>query len=155
MEDIPFRLTDSEKRRLDRSYANTGKSAAIGKRAVEIVRLYFQKTHRGCTFIEPTKGADLHPVWSSGEAELEVKGTDSEDIAWSKLKVSSRHSFELLKKGLPLYRVTCVFSETPTLHILKSGVDFKMTGEDRWSVQGLTPKPNTPALKVKRQKQRK
>jgi hypothetical protein len=137
METILFRLTDSEKKRLDHDYPRTGKSATIGKRAVEIVKMYFRKNHQSCKFVKPEKGIDLHPVWGRSGAELEVKGTDSQDISWSKLAVSSKHSHDLLKKGLPLYRVTGVFTASPTIHIPQSGVHFEMKPELRWHLRKL------------------
>jgi choline dehydrogenase-like flavoprotein len=154
MKPISFRLSSSQKRRLDQDFPYSPKNAVIGNRAVGIVKLYFLKAHPDCSFGALKKGTDLHPIWTGGEAYLEIKGTDSEEMAWNKLKVSGKNSFNLLTNGMPIYRVTSVFSDRPTIHILKYGTDFNMTGEDRWSVQALKPNYVPSRSKVSPKKQR-
>ena len=145
MEKIRFRLTISQKERLDRDSPFSGKSSIIGKRAEDIIKLYFLKKHPNCKFKTLQEGTDLHAVWNGGEAYLEIKGTASDKISWSKLKVSSKRSYNLLKSGLALYRVTSVFSDCPTVFILTFGKDFEMKTEERWSIQELKAKPPSSA----------
>jgi hypothetical protein len=64
---------------------------------------------------------------------IEVKGTKSADIAWQQLKVSSQHSRDLLaEKGAPVYRVTGVFEQSPSIYVLVHGLDFSLVHEPRW-----------------------
>jgi hypothetical protein len=135
MSTIPFPLSKSQKSNLDRMYPPSPKSALIGKRAVELVKLFFQRDHPGCRFEAVEPGADLRAVWKGGEESLEVKGTDSQKISWNKLKVSSKLSYMLLRNGLPLYRITSVFSDCPSIHILRYGIDFTLRPEARWNVK--------------------
>jgi hypothetical protein len=127
-------LTDDEYKGLSSDYPENGASNLIGKRAEEIVKIYFRKKDAQCKFARPQKGADLHVVLS-GKApmDIEVKGTKSADVAWQQLKVSSQHSRDLLETGVPVYRVTGVFQQSPSIYVLMYGRDFTLEREPRWT----------------------
>jgi len=65
---------------------------------VEIVRCHFKKQNPGYRFVETPSGADLAvlPVDAAMPMVFEIKGTADSDIAWQKLKVSSKSSHALL-----------------------------------------------------------
>jgi hypothetical protein len=121
MERQPVELTGDEYERLNTKYPESEGSSVIGKRAEEIVKIYFRKRDPQCQFAKPPKGADLHVVLS-GEAPslvIEVKGTKSAEVEWQQLKVSSQHSRDLLaEKRVPVYRVTGVFERLPLIYVL-------------------------------------
>jgi hypothetical protein len=93
-----------------------------------------------CAFVDAPLGADLSVVLSGGSPPLsiEIKGTASPDLAWQKLKVSSKHSWDLLaNQGIPVYRVCNVFERTPSIYILLHGRDFILEPEARWTFKRL------------------
>src|ERR1017187_9531110 len=116
MECHPVELTQDEYERLNSVYPKSEGSGLIGKRAEEIVKIYFRKKDTQCQFAKPPKGADLHVVLSgeSPSVVIEVKGTRSAEVQWQQLKVSSQHSRDLLAENRVLvYRVTGVFERVP------------------------------------------
>lgn len=102
-------------------------------RAIEIAKIFLKKK-AGITIHAKPKavGADLSYTLKNDVVNIEVKGTDSEDIAWGKLKVSGNASCEGINDNWPVYRVTRVFEQTPSIFILKHGVDFTLKSEPRW-----------------------
>lgn len=83
-----------------------------------------------------SEGADLRISRNGETARIEVKGTKSKDIAWAKLKVSSRRSYDALRTGAAsMYRVTDVDGSEPRVHILKHGRDYELKTEPRWAVK--------------------
>lgn len=135
MEIIDINLTESEFAQLNDIYPPTVKSSSVGDRAEELVKYYFRKTYKDCKFTYQTDGSDLLVEWNTGSVKIEIKGTADSTIAWSKLKVSSQTSHDLLKNGLPLYRVVSVYDRQPQIYILVHGVDFTMYQEARWAVR--------------------
>jgi len=136
MEDHRVELTTEEYERLNAVYPEGNGSGLIGKRAEEIVRIHIQRDSPGCTFQVPDTGADLKVVFCDGSEPLliEVKGTASAGIAWQQLKVSSQHSHRMLVElGIPVYRVSDVFSPAPCIHVLRHGIDFALQEEARWT----------------------
>ena len=129
-------LTTEEYERLNSLYPDSAGSGLIGKRAEEIVKIYFQRTSPGCTFAAPDAGADLTVLFCDGSSPslIEVKGTAALGIAWPQLKVSSQQSYNLLvQAGVPVYRVSGVFTATPTIYVLRHGADFRLEEEARWA----------------------
>jgi hypothetical protein len=60
----------------------------------------------------------------------------------SGVKVSSAQSHRLLvEAAIPVYRVSEVFSPTPSLYVLKHGVDFLLEHEARWAFRPVAGKP--------------
>jgi len=136
METYRLELTRDEYESLNSKYPEGEGSSVIGKRAEEIVKIYFLKKDPKCQFAQPPKGADLLVVSSDGTRSLtiEVKGTKSADVAWQQLKVSSQHSRDLLvEKGVPVYRVTGVFQRSIAIYVLAYGLDFSLEHEPRWT----------------------
>jgi hypothetical protein len=136
VESYPVELTAEEYDRLNALYPEGNGSGLIGKRAEEIVRIYMQRHRPGCNFQVPDTGADLKVVFCDGSPALliEVKGTASTGVAWPQLKVSSQHSYRLLaEQGIPVYRVSEVFSAAPRIYVLTYGADFILEEEARWA----------------------
>ena len=116
MDTFRIKLTTAEFSELNQRFPSSHGSGDIGKRAVEIVRYHFKTQHPGCRFVETPTGADLAvlPVGAAMPMVLEIKGTADSDIAWQKLKVSSKSSHALLTSGLAsVLRVTDVFGREP------------------------------------------
>ncbi|QJW89509.1 hypothetical protein HNV11_09020 [Spirosoma taeanense] len=115
-------------------YPNLGKNSDVGKIAVKVVEKYFSSLDPNATFTFNKKGIDVTVCYLSGTECFEVKGTVDQDIAWSKLKVSSRQCYDKLVNGMGLIRVTGIGQLRMKLHFLKYGEDFKLIPEPRWSV---------------------
>jgi hypothetical protein len=136
MERICIELTSEEYKRLNLMYPESNDSGLIGKRAEEIVKIYFRRKDPRCAFDIPAAGADLKVVFCDGSASLmiEVKGTASLGVAWQQLKVSSQNSWRLLvEERIPVYRVSDVFGRSSTLYVLLYGQDFFLEQEARWT----------------------
>jgi hypothetical protein len=136
VEDHRVVLTAEEYDRLEALHPQGDGSGLIGKRAEAIVRIHMQRQNPGCIFQSPDTGADLKVVLCDGSQPLliEVKGTASAGIAWAQLKVSSHHSHRLLvEEGIPVYRVSEVFSQVPRIYVLRHGADFTLEEEARWA----------------------
>jgi hypothetical protein len=72
---------------------------------------------------------------------IEIKGTASPGVAWQQLKVSSEHSHRLLVEiGIPVYRVSEVFSQSPSIYVLFHGTDFLLEPEARWTFRPAAAK---------------
>ena len=85
-------------------------------------------------------GADIR-VSMDGQVvkRIEVKGTRSQGLAWSQLKVSSQRSHDALKNGeAEMYRVVDVDGARPSIYILTYGRDFILEPEPRWAVKQAT-----------------
>lgn len=103
--------------------------------AVEICRVCFRRQNLSVTFPRSPNGADLCIKFPDDPAfDIEVKGTKEPGIAWNQLKVSGQPSYDLLKRGMPLYRVSSVGSRNVTIFVLRYGEDYEMTPEPRWRV---------------------
>lgn len=141
MEEIKFKLKKEEFDKLNRDYPNTGKSSIkaseTGKRAVELVKLYFLRKDPNCNFLRPRNGSDIEITCGNITQRIEVKGTVDTKSAWAKLIVSGKPSHKLLKDGLPLYRVCGVYNCEPVIFIMQYGSDFKMVPEVRWRVKQI------------------
>jgi len=135
MDTIEIDLIEQEFTRLNELYPPTVKSATVGKRAEELVKYYFRCIHPDSRFTDPKDGADLLVEWDSSSVKIEIKGTEDDTVAWSKLKVSGADSHKLLEEGLPLYRVISVYDRNPKILVLSHGIDFIMEPEDRWAVK--------------------
>ncbi len=144
MESIAVKLTSSQFSKLNSLFNQSGKSADVGKRAVEIVKIYFMSKNPRCTFPVPPSGVDLVVQENRSRKKLEIKGTSELNIAWGKLGVSGCPSFDKLKKGMPLYRVTGVFEETPQIYVLRFKKDFRMQKEPRWRIVQTTSNKQEP-----------
>jgi hypothetical protein len=128
VDEIPLDLTEEEFSRVNRMRCDQA--------ALEICRIHFGRSLPGVRFVPPGKGADLRVRHPDGiETDVEVKGTEALGIAWPKLKVSSQHSHDRLRSGMPLYRVTGIGSRAVKLFVMRHGEDFEMVPELRWSVR--------------------
>lgn len=132
---IKVDLPEAEFARLNSLFPPTIKSSNVGERAVELVMLHFRSRHAGCTFTKNIDGYDLQVEWDGGEEKIEIKGTADDTIAFWKLKVSGKRSYELLLNGTPIYRVVSVYSRSPSIYVLKHGEDFEMNEEPRWALK--------------------
>jgi hypothetical protein len=135
-----FIIPASDFRSLQRRYPNAGKNSHIGRLAVEIAQLYFRSVDPGSLCTEVKDGSDLEVRCKGKTRRYEVKGTADDDVAYSKLKVSSWHSYNALKEGVTLLRITKVGQRTVELPFLRHGIDFKLVKEPRWAVQRLKAK---------------
>jgi hypothetical protein len=128
MDEIQLSLTDEEFSRISQMRCDQA--------ALEICKIHLARSDPSVTFVPPGKGADLRVRRPDGvETDVEVKGTEASGIAWPQLKVSSRHSHDRLRSGMPLYRVTGVGSRAIRLFVMRHGADFEMVPEPRWSVR--------------------
>ena len=140
MEQHLVQLTDDEYGFLNKRYPRGTSSVLIGNRAIEVVKYFFLKKDPTCRFSSPENGADLCVTWQHAQKPMyiEVKGTESDDISWLKLKVSGDPSKNLIvSEKIPLYRVTSIFERTPQIYILKYGEDFELIPDPRWSVKPI------------------
>lgn len=135
MIEVAIDLTEDEYQTLNSKFPRSMQSAKVGERAIELVRIYFKKKYPNCSFVTPQSGADLLVLHGYATDQLEIKGTESPEVSWAKIKVSSNQSYELLKKGMPIYRVVSVFERNPRIFIMKNHEDFEMVPEARWSVK--------------------
>jgi hypothetical protein len=135
MKMIEVHLSEEVYKKLDEQFPRSSKSAAVGKRALRIVKEHFLSLDPNAQFVRPRAGADLRVVTEDQDHEIEVKGTDDADISWQKLKVSSQQSYDLLAAGMPLYRVCGVYSHEPRIHVMSFGEDFDMVPEARWRLR--------------------
>ena len=129
---VEVHLSESERRSLE--------GLSTEQKACRVVRKYLRdKYGRGVVIEEAHDGADLR-VSVGGEAEaIEVKGTATDDIAWAKLKVSSRQSYRALKsRTARMYRVVNVNSAKPRIFILEFGTHYKLIPEPRWAVRAAS-----------------
>ena len=140
MEHHRLELTNTEHDRLNSKYPESKGSGLIGKRAVEIAKIYFRRKDPRCQFGTAAKGADLHVILSNGAPaiDIEVKGTASIGVAWQQLKVSSQHSWRLLaEEKVSVFRVSEVFERSPSIYVLVHGRDFDLEKEPRWTFKRI------------------
>jgi hypothetical protein len=132
-------LTSEEYGRLNAEYPRSDSNSRIGKRAEEIVKIFFRRRNPRCAFEVPRSGADLKVVISPSESFLiEVKGTASAGLAPQQIKASSSHSRRMLaEEGVPIYRVSEVFAAVPLIYVLAYGVDYTLKEEARWAFQPI------------------
>jgi hypothetical protein len=112
-----------------------GSSRAVGHRAEALAIIHIKRTYAGSQRVERAKGADLTFIWKDKKMSFEIKGTRGSTLAWAKIKVSGTDSFELLRLGAPLLRITNVFERQPVVHSLTNEKDFILRKEPRWSVR--------------------
>jgi hypothetical protein len=149
MEEHLVRLSAEEFGRLNSLYPASDGSARIGKRAEAVVKIHLRRRDPQCAFEIPNSGADLKVVLSDCAEPLliEIKGTSSAGIAWQQLKVSSRHSWRSITEAcIPVYRVSEVFSEAPTIYVLTHNADFTLEQEDRWTFKPARKQSAPPLL---------
>jgi hypothetical protein len=135
MKTVNYKLTTKQIDKLHLSKPNFGKNADVGKIAVEIAKLYFEREYNSPSFIENNNGVDLTVSWGAMVEEYEIKGTVDPYIAFSKLKVSSQRVHDKLMNGLTLLRVCNIGKKEIVLHFMKYNEDFTMIPEPRWSVK--------------------
>lgn len=135
MEEHKINLTGQQIASLNNKYPITPGNKNTELRAEEIVKIYLSLKYSGCTFEQGTNGADLKVITTTDSFEIEVKGTKQENIAWTSLKINGNPSYRRLKADMPMYRVTGVFKDQPSVLILKYSQDFEMIQEDRWRVR--------------------
>jgi len=135
MRPIQFSISKKELNDLNRKYPESGQSNSIGNMAIEIVKLYFLEKLSGVSFKTGKKGADITVISKSKkETNYEVKGTEDPNIAFKKLKISSKQCHDDLVKGMEIIRVTNIRQRKMNLYFLKHNVDFILDIEPRWKV---------------------
>ena len=138
MESFRVELSPAEFQALNDSFPASAGSGDIGKRAIEIVKLHFQRVHVGCSFGSPQSGSDMALIVGPECTQYEVKGTAAKGIAWQQLKVSSQASHDLLSSGgASVLRVTEVYSDQPVVYLMRCGTDFRLEPEARWCVKPI------------------
>lgn len=138
METIEYKISKRDFQKLNRKYRRRGKSSEIGKRAVDIVKIYFKDNNQNVHFSpESIEGIDLIAIIGNQRIKIEIKGTAEKGIARSKLGVSGKKSHDYLENGMPLYRIANVYGRIVKIFILKYGEDFKMDKEDRWKIKKI------------------
>ena len=127
-------LSDAQWHQINEDHPDSGSSDAVRGRAEALARLYILLRYPGAEFVAPCKGADMAIQYQDAKINFEVKGTRSNGIDWQRLKVSSPHSYGLLVSGIPMLRISSVFSRVPVVHTLVYPQDFRLQEEPRWSV---------------------
>lgn len=133
MEKEVFKITEEELNQIKGSYSNMGKNSDIGDFALEIAKCFFKKKLGDINFIS-TKNIDLCFEAKGKTFEYEIKGTTDNDIAWNKLKVSSKNCHDLLENGMPIIRITNIGKTDMIIYTLMIDEDFTLKPEDRWAV---------------------
>lgn len=133
MEKEIFKIAKEDLFQLQALFPNMGKNSDIGALAVEIAKRFFKKKFDNIKFIT-AKDVDLCFEVDGKIFEYEIKGTTDDNIAWSKLKVSSKNCHDKLENGMPMIRIINIGQTDMTIYILKFGDDFILKQEDRWSV---------------------
>jgi len=138
MNTIPLQLPNDFFIKLETAFPCGPKNNATRDRAYHIVK-HWLLSHPDTTVadIPLAPGADITFTQAAKVTNAEIKGTEDNDIAWSKLKVSGTPSYNGILSGWPVYRVTAVFTKTPTIYILRHDEDFTFIPEPRWRVQQL------------------
>ena len=135
MKQIQFSLSKKELNELNQTYPESGQSNNIGKMAIDIVTRYFKKADPNIKFELGKNGADITVISKSKkETNYEVKGTEDPNIAFKKLKISSKQCHDALVKGMEIIRVTNIRQRKMNLYFLKHNVDFILDEEPRWKV---------------------
>src|SRR5437867_3470656 len=126
--------------KLNGLFPPSNRSGDIGKRAVEIAKIYLERLDPSCKFVNPPKGADLAVVSSSGELKIfEIKGTVAPDIAWPQLKVSSEACYQLLTSGSAIVlRISHIYAQEPLVYELHYWQDFRLHPEPRWAFEPVS-----------------
>lgn len=136
MTTIEIDLPDDLFNRLDNAFPQGPKNNSTRDRAIQIVRYWLsQQPDIQIADIPNAPGADITYTNTGKEFHAEIKGTEDEEMAWSKLKVSGQPSYDGISAGWPVYRVCAVFSHRPKLHIIKIQEDFTLIPEARWRFQ--------------------
>ena len=114
------------------------------QKALAIVRsLLKDKYGQDVSIEEDRDGVDLRVAIDGKIERIEVKGTKDSDIAWQKLKVSSKKSHDAIVSGdATIYRVVDVDSADPRVYILIYGEDFTLEPEPRWAAKQIPPDNN-------------
>ena len=130
---VAVALTEGERKEVE--------DLSTEQKAVNIVRALLKDRYGEDVVIEEDRdGADLRVTIDGKTERIEVKGTKDSDIAWQKLKVSSKKSYDALVSGeAAIYRVVDVDSADPRVHILIYGEDFTLEPEPRWAVKRVPP----------------
>ena len=117
------------------------KSLSTEQKAIAIVRGFLKTAYGEDVVIEEDRdGVDLRVTIDGKTERIEVKGTKDSDIAWEKLKVSSRKQHDALVSGdATIYRVVDVHSADPRVYVLIHGEDFTLEPEPRWAVKRIPP----------------
>ncbi len=109
--------------------------------AVEIAILYFKSRDLNSVISKGIKGVDIVVDVNNEITNYEIKGTESKNVSFDKLKVSSKASHDALDNGMKLLRVSNVRNRTVNLYILEHGVHFTLVEEPRWRVKKIKFKP--------------
>ena len=107
---------------------------SVAARAELIAQFYLKAKYanRDYEFLDPNPGADLTVRVGRKFYDFEVKGTADEDIALSKLKVSSCESYKLIVSGITVLRVMRTMTASPSVAELRFKKHFLLTEEARW-----------------------
>ena len=133
MEQEHFCISEEELTRLKGLCPNMGKNSDVGKFAVEVAKAYLKQKFRNIDF-SSSKYVDLCAEIGDQIYEYEIKGTTDSEIAWNKLKVSSKNCYNKLVNGMPLLRITNIGKQDMIIYTLIFGEDFDLQPEDRWAV---------------------
>ncbi len=134
MSDFEINLTGKEFSELNKKFplAQKNTSSVVGKRAEKLIQMYFLKIDNKAIFEVLNDGGDLLIKSKRKEIKIEIKGTSQKSLNMNNIKVTGQKSHDILKSGLPLYRVTGVFDKKPKVYILKHGVNYTLEAEKRW-----------------------
>ncbi len=133
-----IRLDDAQWVQIEKDHSDSGSSAAVKARAEALARIHIHASYSDFEFDVPDQGADMAILYKCKKINFEVKGTRSTGIDWQRLKVSSIHSYKLLVSGIPMLRISSVFSRFPDVYTLSFPDDFRLKEEPRWSVHPST-----------------
>ncbi len=136
MEAIDFEITEHDLNNLKKRFPKDGKNSDIGKIAVEVIKMYFLSLDSKTMFEEHiASGSDITVISKGIKTNFEIKGTEDSKISFTKLKVSSRNSYNALVDGMLLLRITNIGNTKMKIYKLKYGVDFELVEEARWAIK--------------------
>lgn len=107
MKSISFTIEKLILKELNDKYPNLGKNKDVGDFGVAVATLYLE--HMGAADIakEPEPGVDFSAVLNGKQIKFEVKATVDSEVAFSKLKISSTTSHDLLVDGMEIISIFC------------------------------------------------
>lgn len=137
MTPISFEISEIDFLMLQEKYHRIGKNNMIGELAVEIAKIYLKSIYPNAMIYKGKKGVDFVVDDEDNQINYEIKGTESEGIAFDKLRVSSTDSHTALVGGMKLLRVSNVRKRIVNLYFLEHGVHFELVEEPRWRVKKI------------------
>lgn len=141
MREVEYSISDALYEQLTEKFNKAGKNSHIEQKAIAIAKEYFLTIQPDAQILPGNGGGDLIVRYEEQDTLYEIKGTEANDIAFSKLKVSSQACHDSLEAGMELLRICKVGQKTVRLFFMKLGEDFLLKVEPRWGFMYPQPRP--------------